>query len=410
VRNTRLRILFVVPFPPRLAGTHGGAKAIGELLFRSAERHDVAIAYLRHREEPGPEPELLDRVAVAEEITRPDEPTRLAHVGRALRRRFELVTGTPLWVSELASPHLMRRLRAVVSSWRPDVIRLEYPVTAACLPALQPSTTPVVLVDYDPLLAQTQSATSARERIDRALDRRAWRGFDLHSRQGVDAVVVLTERDRRVVAEAGGARLLKCIPLGIEPLPALDSAGKDDSVLFVGNLNHPANRDAVVHLMEDILPRMRARRPDVVLTVVGPQSVGRPLWASTEAVVFTGLVDDVLPYLDSAAVVLAPLRAGGGMRVKVLEALSAGKAVVAYPNALEGIEVEPGRHVVVATNASEFAHTVAELLVDRDRRDRLGHEARAWALEHAGWDAAVDAYDELYRHLVEEHRPNSRVG
>jgi glycosyltransferase involved in cell wall biosynthesis len=394
----QLRILVVVPFPPRLAGTHGGAKAVAELLARTAARHRLALVYLSHHGEPGPEPELTDRFDLVREIERPAEPTGAVHLLRALRRRIALLTGTPLWVSDLWSRRTAKAVRDVAASWRPDVIRLEYPVAAALLGR---SAAPKVLVDYDPLLAQARSASSMRERIEQALDRRAWRRFDSRWRQRVEAVVVLTERDRRVVDEAGGARLLVCLPLGIEPLPALDGSGKEDSLLFVGNLNHPANRDAVTHLIEEIVPRVRARRPEVVLTVVGQELAGAELPAATESVRFTGLVDDVMPYLNDAAVVLAPLRRGGGMRVKVLEALSAGKAVVAYPNALEGIAVESGRHIVVATAAPEYADAVADLLDDRERRLRIGREARSWALEHAGWDSVVDAYDELYRTLLE---------
>jgi polysaccharide biosynthesis protein PslH len=397
----RLRILFVVPFPPRLGGTHGGAKAIGELLLRSADRHDVGVAYLRHADEPEPERELLERVAVTAKINRPNEPTGLPHVLRALRRRVGLLAGTPLWVSELASPGTTDRVREIINAWRPDVIRLDYPVSAALVPRA-PRSAATVLVDYDPLLAQAQSATSARERLELALDRRAWRRFDLRSRKAADAVVVLTERDRRVVAEAGGARLLASIPLGIEPLPALDSSGKDDdSLLFVGNLNHPANRDAVAHLVDDIIPRIHARHHDVLLTVVGQQQADKPFHSATEAVGFTGLVEDVVPFLNDAAIVLAPLRTGSGMRVKVLEALSAGKAVVAYPLALEGIDVEPGRQVIVATSPGEFTHAVLELLGNPELRAEIGHSARAWALENAGWDRVLDAWDELYARVLD---------
>jgi len=398
----RLRILFVAPFPPRLAGTHGGAKAIAELVFHTAARHDVALTYLRHAGEPEPEQELLERLALAEEITRPDEPTGLAHVVRALRRRAKLAAGTPLWVSELAAPSVTDAVESVVDSWAPDVIRLEYPVSAALLPATRTSASPVVLVDYDPLLSRAEAtATGGRRRLDRALDRRAWKRFDRRSRQRVDAVVVLTERDRRIVVEAGGARVLECIPLGLEPMPALDGAGRDDTLLFVGNMNHPSNREAVGHLVEEIVPRVRALRPQATLTIVGQRARDHSFPPPTDGVRLTDLVEDVVPYLDEAAVVLAPLRTGGGMRVKVLEALSAGKAVVAYPNAVEGIEIEPGRHAVVATSAAAFAEAVVSLLADRAARERLGREARAWALAHTGWTPVLDAYDGLYRRLVE---------
>jgi glycosyltransferase involved in cell wall biosynthesis len=401
MRAGRLRIMFVVPFPPRLGATHGGAKAIGELALRSAERHDIGLVYLRHRDEPGPEDRLLERIELAEEIPRPDEPTGRAHLARALRRRLRLLAGTPLWVSELSSPSATERIRAVAAEWQPDVVRLEYPVSAALLPS--PRGRPAILVDYDPMLMHARSGTGARERAELGLDRRAWRRFDARSRSEVDAVSVLTERDRLAVTAAGGARLVVRIPLGIEPLPALDPRGTDHSLLFVGNLNHPANREAVAHLVGEIVPAIRAREPGAVLTVVGEPRAGDTRAVETPGVRYAGLVDDVRPYLDAAAVVLAPLRTGSGMRVKVLEALSAGKAVVAYPLALAGIDAEPGRDVVAAGNAQEFAAAVLQLLGDPGRRIEIARAARDWARANVGWDKSLDAWDDLYDRLL-EHR------
>jgi glycosyltransferase involved in cell wall biosynthesis len=305
-------------------------------------------------------------------------------------------------VSELSSPETSRTIRRLVEEWAPDVIRLEYPVSAALVRA--PFQAPTVLIDYDPMLAQARSAASARERIDLWLDRRAWRRFDRRSRSAVDAVVVLTERDRDVVSGSRGARRVVCIPLGIEPLPTLDSRGRDHLFLFVGNMNHPSNRDAVDHLVDEIVPAIRAQDPEAVLTVVGQPHAAMPVEAPTAGVRFAGLVKDVYAYLDAAAVVVAPLRTGSGMRVKVLEALSGGKAVVAYPLALAGIGAAPGREVFVAEDAQDFADAVVQLLNDPDRRAEVGRAARAWALEHARWDQNLDAWDELYEELVDGDR------
>jgi glycosyltransferase involved in cell wall biosynthesis len=138
--------------------------------------------------------------------------------------------------------------------------------------------------------------------------------------------------------------------------------------------------------------------------VVGQPHAAMPVEAPTAGVRFAGLVKDVYAYLDAAAVVVAPLRTGSGMRVKVLEALSGGKAVVAYPLALAGIGAAPGREVFVAEDAQDFADAVVQLLNDPDRRAEVGRAARAWALEHARWDQNLDAWDELYGELVDGDR------
>jgi len=95
-----------------------------------------------------------------------------------------------------------------------------------------------------------------------------------------------------------------------------------------------------------------------------------------------------------------PLRLGGGMRVKVLEALAAGKATVASPLAVEGLDITPGDQVMLAESDQEFADTIGELLADPDKRSSLASRARAWACANLGWERSVAAYEELYRTLI----------
>jgi glycosyltransferase involved in cell wall biosynthesis len=112
-----------------------------------------------------------------------------------------------------------------------------------------------------------------------------------------------------------------------------------------------------------------------------------------------GNVPDVGPYLDRAAVVLAPLSLGGGMRVKVMEALAGGKAVVATPLALEGLEVADGEQVRIGRTDEELTRLTIELLQCRDRRAGLGTRARAWALAALGWEGPLAAFERLYASL-----------
>jgi glycosyltransferase involved in cell wall biosynthesis len=114
----------------------------------------------------------------------------------------------------------------------------------------------------------------------------------------------------------------------------------------------------------------------------------------------TGRVADVAPHLAAAAVVVAPLRLGRGMRVKVLEAMAAGKAVVASPLALEGLDVRDGHEVLVAEGADATARAVHALLADRPRRRALADAARAWAEESRTWDDWHDDYTALYASLA----------
>ena len=134
---------------------------------------------------------------------------------------------------------------------------------------------------------------------------------------------------------------------------------------------HP-NEDAILYFSDAILPRIRAQVPDVTVTVVGrnPSAHLRAV-AERVGIVVTGTVDDVRPYIDEAAVYIVPLRAGGGTRLKIFEALAMGKAVVSTTVGAEGLALTPDRDVCIADEPDEFARAViASCSTNPARRQR----------------------------------------
>jgi glycosyltransferase involved in cell wall biosynthesis len=115
--------------------------------------------------------------------------------------------------------------------------------------------------------------------------------------------------------------------------------------------------------------------------------------------VVTGYVPDVTPYLDGAALVVVPLRLGGGNRAKVREALAAGKAVVASSLAIAGHNLVNGEHVVLAESDEQFCEAIIWLLADPERRASLAASARTWACANLGWDTFIACHEALYDSL-----------
>lgn len=390
-----LRLLFLLPFAPRLEGRHGGARATGQLIAGLAARHEVAALYRAEGAEK-PEDELRAACALLEGVTPHARPGRL-------RPKLALLRGTPTWASEVADPHFAGRVRALAGEWAPDVVQVEYPVMGQYLPALGDSRARRVLVDHDASIRDLRTWHGPLARLTASLDERAWRRFEKRAMDRVDAVVAFTDRDRRALEALDAATPVTTIPLGV-PVPgeALDPAGAEPpTVLFVGSFGHAANTDAALWLGEELFPPVREAVPDATLTIVGPEPPAEVRALARAGVEVTGEVPDVRPYLDAAAVVAAPIRVGGGMRVKVLEALAAGKAVVATPLAVEGLDVVDGEQVRVAVDAGHFSEALRELVADRGQRLALAGRARSWASAHAGWDSVMARYEALYRSLLE---------
>jgi glycosyltransferase involved in cell wall biosynthesis len=267
-----------------------------------------------------------------------------------------------------------------------------------------PVDVPRVLVVYEPAAARALAAAGAASgarAVLRRLDYLAWRRFERRLVAAVDAVTVLTEADARELGELGTDTPITIIPFGVPLLEQpLDPLGSGDRVVFIGNFEHTPNVDAARRLIEDIGPRLRRIRPAATIEIVGAHPPPELMRHADQSVLVTGEVADVNQYLDGAAVVAVPLRLGGGMRVKVAEALAAGKAVVASPLAALGLPVESGRHLVLAESDDEFAHEIGALLADSGRRSALAAAARRLAVEQLGWERPLEAYRRLDADLL----------
>lgn len=400
----RRRLLCLLPFAPRLDAPHGGGRATAQLLGHLAARHEVALLYMRGEDEPPIDVCLAARCGLAEEVPRPDQ--QAARRAGPLATALALLRGTPLWVGDWASPRYAARARALAQSWRPDVVQLEFSVMAQYLPALDACPAPRVLTEHDPPAAAAQElwrSGRAAGRLFPYLNVRAWQRYERAIARRVQAVVVFTERDRQAVARFARETPVVRIPLGMTlPARPLDPLGAAPaSLLFVGNFVHPPNLDAAVRLIRDIFPLVRERCPDLRLQIVGDRPPPQLRQLASAQVDVTGRVPDVTPYLDRAALVVAPLRLGGGMRVKVLEALAAGKALVASPLAAEGLDLADGEQIVLARSDAEFADAIARLLADPGRRAALAARARAWACANLGWETSMAGYEALYERLIE---------
>jgi polysaccharide biosynthesis protein PslH len=197
----------------------------------------------------------------------------------------------------------------------------------------------------------------------------------------------------QLAGQAPGARLV-VVPSGMDAAAAASTAhpGVDGRALLVASFGYGPNARGAEWLLRRVWPAVRRAVPAATLACVGgrmPEPLAR-LSAATEGVEAPGLVADLAPWMGGAAIVLAPVLEGGGTRLKIVEAWSQGKAVVATSKAIEGLPREPGA-AVIAADPDAFAAETAALLVDRDRRRALGARALEVFRERLTWDVAARA-------------------
>jgi glycosyltransferase involved in cell wall biosynthesis len=396
----RRRLLVCTPFPPRLDARHGG-KATAQLLARLATRHDIALLCLRRADQGPVDDVFLERCAKVEEVILPQ--IRFNSV-RRVRWLAGAARGLPPWATDCRSDAYAERLRALAAEWRPEVMEFHLQVMAQYVSALRDTAVPKILVDYDPpsawaaeLVLEARGARRLVRRVELAL----WRRYERATRPFFSAIVVFAQRDASAVARAAAGIPVVTIPLAFELAPeALDPIGATPpTIVFVGGFGHPPNVDAARWLAGSIFPRVSDRVPEARLDLVGDSPGEEVRRLAGDRVAVHGSVPDVTPYLNAAAVVVAPLRLGGSMRGKVLEALGAGKALVATPRAAEGVVALPGRHFELAATETELVDVLAGLLLDSERRRALAVSARGWAVEHLSWEPSLSAFERLYSML-----------
>ena len=404
--QSKWKLLFLLPFPPRLDATHGGGRVIAQLLSSLATRHRIAILYFRGIDDAALDDVLRERCELAEEVTRP-------YTGRALGEKLfrsgrlltSLFTLNPLWVTDWKSHEYSRRIRSLVQAWQPDIIQIEYHVMGQYLSSLNGSAAPRVLTAHEPGIRSAPYLSHLHpfwSRSVHALDRLAWKRFEAAIVRRVQAVVVFTEHDKKVLEPFTMPTPIVTIQPGtlIPEQPTNPATSLSSSLLFVGSFIHPPNVDAALRLAQAVFPMVQERYPQLKLFVVGDQPPSKLMKMASPQIIVTGRVPDVRPYLERATLFVAPLQLGGGIRIKVLEALAAGKAVVASRLAAEGLDVLDGRDIALADTDEEFADRIVQLLGDADRRASLGRRARAWACANLGWDNSIAEYERLYDLLL----------
>lgn len=396
----RLRLLVLAPFPPSLDGTHGGARATASIVVAMAARHDVGLLYLHQQDVPPADEALAGRCAFAEgvSVAAPVPPRGLD--------RFAFLWADPDWAQRTLCRPMTQRVAEIARAWRPDVVHFEFHVMGQYLPpvAVHAPNALRILVEHEPGIvgARDDSRASLKRRIAAVGRRRGWARFERRMMAGMDTVVTFTETDRAALSTLGPPRgvPIVSIPLRVALRDAPSSrTAEEDELLFIGNFDHPPNIDAAERLAAGIFPRVRAAVPGATLSIVGPNPPPRLRALDGNGVQVTGRVPDVAPWLARAAMFVAPLRQGGGIRVKVIEACAAGKALVASPLAVQGLSLRDGADYVRAESDEAFAAAAIALLNDAAQRRRIGEAARDWAQRTQDLSAWAADYEALYARL-----------
>jgi len=238
--------------------------------------------------------------------------------------------------------------------------------------------------------------------------------YELQVTRRADQVHVMSRADGAYLASflPDGWRRIRVVPNAValdDYRPPAAGAPRSRRLLFVGNFEHLPNLDALDYLLGDLWPQIRLRAPDAEIVVAGARagpSVCR--YDGRDGVAVVGAVPETRPYYQECRALVAPIRAGSGTRLKILEALACGMPVLTTTVGAEGIEGVPGRHFLIADSAAELIEGACRLLVDGELCARLGRGGRELAERLYGWEDSAAAALAGYAGLLDRPAPDDR--
>ncbi len=212
-----------------------------------------------------------------------------------------------------------------------------------------------------------------------------------------DLVIAVSQEDAEMFRKDYGIANVIDVPTGVDIdyfRPRNDGQVRPNSLVFTGSMDWLPNEDAMQYFTKEILPLVRKRIPEVVVTIVGrnPYPSLVELSERDKGVIVTGRVDDVRPYIDNASVFIVPLRIGGGTRLKIYEAMAMERAVVSTSIGAEGLPVTPGKEILIADTPEEFAESVIGLLGNRETAQALGRTAATRVRNEFGWEQVAKTF------------------
>lgn len=224
--------------------------------------------------------------------------------------------------------------------------------------------------------------------------------------------ITVSGHDRHRLAMLAPAARVVDVPTGVDITYFQPSRQPEvaNRLVFSGSMDWYPNEDAVISFAESVLPQLRQALPDVSMTVVGrrPSAKLRAV-AEQVGIDVTGTVDDVRPYVWEAALYVVPLRVGGGTRLKIFEALAMGKAVLSTTVGAEGLDVNPGEHLVLADGPDALCQEALVLLANAERRCALGTAGRQLMEERYSWASVTATFDRYLHEAVRQVQPDRRT-
>lgn len=407
-----MNILFlsqIVPYPP-----HGGVLQRGYNIIRELHKlgrvHLLAFLHPDTLTTPSmisESREVLSRYCATVEYfplwpKRSKSALRLAYLAGA-------VWPEPFSVLAHRSSAFRTRISKLIATGNLDIVHFDTIALAQYLPEQLPCASVVTHHNIESMLMARRSAAEKgyAARFYTRQQARKLESYEADHSPRFDMNIMMSSLDEAALRHLAPDIRTAVVPNGVDVEYFVPRPDEERPVMiYTGGMNMFANRDAVLYFLHEIWPMIRKQIPDAQFFAVGqdPPPELCALATANSGIVVTGYVDDVRPFIAQAGVYVVPLRVGGGTRLKVVDAMAQGKAIVSTSLGCEGIDVIPDKTIMIADDPQEFAERVVYLLRNPSDRARLGQAAREMAVTRYAWPMVGERLFAAYRQAIAHYR------
>lgn len=373
--------------------THGGRIRSYHLAKELASHHDVSL-FTFAAEEDNPVRAHEPLRGIFRELTcLPLKIPKARGLRESLNYALNLVSNWPYSMRKFCQPVVARELGALLAREHYDLLLCDFLLTAAIVPWDWPHPKVLFTHNIEAVIWERHYRLS-KNPIWKAVSYREYRTLERMEHKYIscaDHVLAVSENDRDFFLRYAPRDRMSVIPTGVDIDYFNPDRDNEDSntIVFTGSMDWIANEDGIIFFIKKVLPLVRQRFPGVKLLVVGrkPSARLREIGKSEPNVEVTGTVGDIRPYLARGCVYVVPLQVGGGTRIKIFEAMAAGKAVVSTTIGAEGLPVQHGKNILLADDPESLAKYTVELLSNPMRRAQMGDSARKLVAKNYSWKA-----------------------
>ena len=407
-----MNILFltqILPYPPD-SGPKVKTWHVLKYLFQSGHMITL-VSFIRPEEKP-----YLERVrGICSQLhVVPIKRSRLADIGYLLRSQF---SRRPFLIERDDHPAMRKLVSEIVYTEQIDVIHADQlTMTQFALPFAHHSDEKPALV-FDAhnavwtIVRRLNETLPIYYKLPLVFEAGRIKKYEARIVADFQNTLAVTEPDREALKEAVRENYPKrsvtelpitVIPIAVDTQKLQPVARQTDelNILTMGTLYYPPNADGIRWFIRDVFPLVQRVLPNVKLTVIGknpPKDFLHTAEESNGHITITGYVSELDPYFAASTMMVIPVRAGGGMRVRILEAFARAMPVVTTTVGLEGIDAESSSDVLVADTPEDFSRSVVELLTNKDLQMKLSTNGRRLAVQKYDWQVVLSKMKEVYK-------------